>query len=263
MKPQNELALIVAYYLSRLDKESYGRLGYKTFNETARKIGTILNVKATTIKNMRDEFDHHLQNSRIGWKRELRGSRLKVFQTLQMTEDDELLEIVKEIIENSDFISSSAYKDIEALLKAGEKAQNQAKVFVPRGPTGKKAENAYIDLFHKRAIPAAGQLIDCRDMGCGYDFEIRTHEGDSVLIEVKGLAKADGGILFTDKEWQQAKKHRKNYYLILISNIDKKPTLRIVQDPVAQLAPKRTIYTSIQVGWSVAKGKMQNIELEF
>ena len=81
MKPQNELALVVAYYLSRLDREAVASLGYKSFNEAAEDIGKILDVKPNTIKNMRDEFDYSMQNSRIGWRRELRGSRLKVFHT--------------------------------------------------------------------------------------------------------------------------------------------------------------------------------------
>jgi sporulation protein YlmC with PRC-barrel domain len=51
MKPQNELALIVAYYLSRLDRKGYSALGYKNYNEAAKRIGTILDVKLNTIKN--------------------------------------------------------------------------------------------------------------------------------------------------------------------------------------------------------------------
>ena len=77
MKPQNELALIVAYYLSRFDKQGYSLLGYKTFMDATKGIGLTLGVKPRTIQGMRDEFDPYNQNNRIGWERELRGSRLK------------------------------------------------------------------------------------------------------------------------------------------------------------------------------------------
>ncbi|MFA6550701.1 MAG: hypothetical protein WCT36_05115, partial [Candidatus Gracilibacteria bacterium] len=103
MRPQNELALIVAYYLSRLDKQGYLLLGYKSFMDATKGVGLILGVKPRTIQGMRDEFDPYHQNNRVGWERELRGSRLKILKTFQETDDEALLEIVKEILHNKEF----------------------------------------------------------------------------------------------------------------------------------------------------------------
>src|SRR5665213_2339944 len=131
MKPQNKLALVVAYYLSRLDKEAITNLGYKTFKEAATDIGQILDVNPNTVKNMRDEFDYHLQNARIGWRRELTGSRLKVFQTFQMTDDNELTDIVKEILTNGEWTKTDSYKDLLSVLGRDEKGTGAAGIFIP------------------------------------------------------------------------------------------------------------------------------------
>ena len=50
MKPENELALIVGYYLSRLDRDAYRELGYKTFTDAVTGIGSILGRLCTKLK---------------------------------------------------------------------------------------------------------------------------------------------------------------------------------------------------------------------
>ena len=155
MKPQNEIALIIAYYLSRLDKRGYLLLGYKSFNEATRKIGAILDVKPNTIKNMRDEFDPYHQNSRIGWKRELRGSRQKVMEAFQETDENVLLEIVKEMLYSKDFKNTEEYNDIHVIFGDRGKFSDSKKssVFILRGPTGKAAESVFIEYFQKTKKP--------------------------------------------------------------------------------------------------------------
>lgn len=254
MKPQNELALIVGYFLSRMDKEGYLLLGYKTFGEATEKIGEILGAKKNTIKNMRDEFDPYHQNSRIGWKRELSGSRLKVFKSFQDTDDTTLLEIVKEILHNKEFKESEEYRDIHALFgKDGDfPKQKSTTVFILRGPTGKAAEAFFLENFKETAEPVSGEIVDCRDLGVGYDFEIKA-AGTSYFVEVKGLATESGGILFTNKEWQTAQKCRENYFLALVKNVSSKPEISFIQNPAEKLKTKKNIYTTIQLNWSVSE----------
>ncbi|MDE1874538.1 MAG: DUF3883 domain-containing protein, partial [Patescibacteria group bacterium] len=202
MKPQNELALIIAYYLSRLDKTGYLELGYKNFAEATKEIGRILNVKPNTIKNMRDEFDPYHQNDRIGWKRELRGSRLKVLKAFQETDDETLFEIIKEMLQNNKFKDTEEHLDIHTLFSEKSSAikDKEPPLFILRGPTGKAAEAFFLEYFERNAFPVAGKIIDSRDFGCGYDFEICDRD-QSYFVEVKGLASKTGGVLFTNKEW--------------------------------------------------------------
>nr|WP_262984093.1 DUF3883 domain-containing protein [Paenibacillus ihbetae] len=67
-------------------------------------------------------------------------------------------------------------------------------------------------------MPMDGTLVDTRDLGCGYDFEIINGNLKS-YIEVKGLGGHTGGVMFTNKEWQLAKEKMENYYLIIVQNV--------------------------------------------
>lgn len=254
IKPQNELALIVSYYLSRFGKHGYALLGYKSFSDATRGIGLILGVKPRTIQGMRDEFDPYNQNSRVGWKRELRGSRLKVFKTFQESDDSTLLEIVKEILNNKEFKSTEEYHDFQSLFSENKKVSKpiSKSIYILRGPTGRAAELFFLNYYKDNVLPVKGKIIDCRDLGCGYDFEIKNNK-QSCFIEVKGLALADGGVLFTNKEWQTAIKYGEMYYLVIVKNLSNVPEITIIQNPSLKLTPKKNIYTTVQISWSVAE----------
>lgn len=100
MELNNKLALIVAYYLSKYDRQALKRLGYKNWKIAFSSISNILNVKGNTIKNMRDEFDVVHPNNRVGWyQRELSSSRKEVIVKYQEKNEEELFEIVKNILE--------------------------------------------------------------------------------------------------------------------------------------------------------------------
>ncbi|MDO8495236.1 MAG: DUF3883 domain-containing protein [bacterium] len=261
MKPQNELALVIAYYLSRFDKNGYLTLGYKSFNEAAREVGRILDVKPNTVKNMRDEFDPYHQNSRIGWKRELRGSRLKILKAFQETDDETLLEIVKEILYNIEFKKSEEYGDIRTLF--GDKKQGsylRSPIFILRGPTGKNAESLFMKHFQNTTQPVKGKLIDCRDLGSGYDFEIQNENG-SYFIEVKGLSLSTGGILFTNKEWQTALRYGGKYYLVIVKYISVSPEIIMSQNPTLKLKAQKNIYTTLQVNWTISNKILSNLRM--
>lgn len=92
-------SLTVAYYLSRVDKEALKQLGYTNYTDAFKKLATILGQKASTIKNMRDEFDPYFDNGRKGWyQRELRGTRKEVFDMYSSVSDRKLAEVVKDIL---------------------------------------------------------------------------------------------------------------------------------------------------------------------
>jgi len=253
MTDNNKQALIVAYYLSRYDKEAYTYLGYASFSEAVKTIGKILDVKPNTVKNMRDEFDPYHDNRRIGWQRELRGSRMKVLKAFQETDQGTLAEIVSGILFDKNFKETDACVDINNIFSDKDNnAVDKLPIFNLRGPTGKKAEMLFMEYFKKTQLPVEGSLIDKRDYGCGYDFEINKGE-NCYFIEVKGLVAGDGGVLFTNKEWQTALKHGNNYYLVLIRNVSSLPDIKIIRNPASVLKAKKNIYTTMQVNWSVSE----------
>jgi len=95
MKKGNELALVIAYYLSKFDKKAYESLGFGSNTRTHEQIGRRLSVNPNTVKNMRDDFDSIHPNPRAGWhQRDLRPSRRKVVEDFGHVPEHELRDYV-------------------------------------------------------------------------------------------------------------------------------------------------------------------------
>ncbi|MNN01852.1 hypothetical protein D3C81_1144820 [compost metagenome] len=195
---------------------------------------------------MRDEFDSVHDNGRAGrYQRELRPSRASVVQKFQNMPEEDLREVILELF-NSKFLLTSEFKEISD--KISDKKDERA--FVLRGPTGKKAEEIFIAYHEKFQSPIPGQLVDTREQGCGYDFEIR--EGDCVcFIEVKGINGEKGGISFTNKEWQLAKKEKEKCYLVVVNNLAEGAKINIINNPASKLSVNKDIFLTIGVNWTV------------
>lgn len=261
MKEDIKPALIVAYYLSRCDKAAWANLGYKSSRQGFEGLGKVLGVNPTTLRYRRDEFDAYNDNGRVGWLRPITGTRAKVVKAFQDTDDDTLLEIVKEIVENREFQHSEEYADIAAILSETADKKSEASVvttYVARGKTGKAAEGLFKKYFEQTRRPIEGELIDRRDDGCGYDYEINA-PGGPYLIEVKGLAAEDGSIMFTNKEWETARTHKEKYYVFIVRNVSGHPTFECIQNPVACLSPKKHIHPSIQVSWTISGSTLRSL----
>lgn len=85
-------ALIVAYYLSKYDRNALETLQYKSFLSAFRDIGKKLSIKPNTIKNRRDDFDSIHSNSRSGWyQKELSKSSLEVVEKFENVSQDALV----------------------------------------------------------------------------------------------------------------------------------------------------------------------------
>ena len=99
MEKNSQLALVIAYYLSKFDQRAYKELNYESMTATHLELGRILNVKASKIKNMRDEFDSIHDNPRVGWyQRDLRPSRMKIVDEYANFTEEELKAVVFKII---------------------------------------------------------------------------------------------------------------------------------------------------------------------
>ena len=99
MEKNSQLALVIAYYLSKFDQKAYRELNYESMTATHLELGRILNVKASKIKNMRDEFDSIHDNPRVGWyQRDLRPSRMEIVDKYKNFSEEELKAVVFKII---------------------------------------------------------------------------------------------------------------------------------------------------------------------
>lgn len=261
MNRERKLAHIVAYYLSRFDKEALAQLGYKTDREAFHKTAEFLGLVPNYIKFRRDEFDV-AHPHRKGWHK--RPMTLSVNNTINALKDlDEpiLRHIVLDILSKGTNSEVSDNLDQLTLIFPHEERKRKKGTFIPRNITGRKAEEIFTEWYKKnsRVFPIAKDFIDMRDYGCGYDFQLITPDNIVYALEVKGLSDEDGGILITSKEWEVALKMKQNYYLVVITSINNQPTVSVINNPRKVLSPKRNVQTVIQVNWSVSKSEIQQL----
>lgn len=254
MEEKHKLTLYISYYLSRFNEEGIRKLGYSTWNKAFADIATKLNVKIHSVKNWRDEFDP-IHGHRAGWhQRPMSPSRYKVVQALEDLDEPEIRSLITDILNGKIKEDSN---NLEELLKVVSDNHSEGKTnFILRAPTGRRAEEFFIEYHANHLAPAKGELIDTRDLGCGYDFEIKGSK--SVYVEVKGLASENGGVLFTNKEWETALKMQDSYILALVSGINQNPDIRFIFNPAKTLQAKKNIVTTIQIQWSVTANQFEN-----
>lgn len=256
------LALVVAYFLSKYDEFAYESLGFRHKGETHDDIGSRLGVKGTSVKNMRDEFDPVHDTPRVGWhQRAMTPTRLKVIELFQHLPKEDLLYVVQCILHDNEGLEASGF---EQLLNISEKREaskgSTSRVFTSRGKTGRRAEEFFIQYFKDNNMPCPGELVDRRDDGCGYDFEV-INEGARVQVEVKGLDSESGGITLTSKEWRVAEANPDTYFLAIIRNVSDVPTIQIIRDPVSRLSVTKSIYTCVQINWNVSERELSKVGL--
>lgn len=254
MENNHKLTLYVSYYLSRFNIEGLNHLGYSSWSIAFEDIGKKLGVKPNSVKNWRDEFDP-IHEHRSGWyQRPMNPSRVAVVKALEDLDENSIRQIVFEIFENRN------KADIENLLNLVEEDKPEYKTqgkFILRGPTGRKAE-IFFQKYHKDfGRPFPGELVDTRDLGCGYDFEIHA-TAKKCFVEVKGLSEISGGILFTNKEWNTAQEKGDDYFLVIVKSLTSMPQVSIIQNPVTKMNAKRNVYTTVQVQWSVSEKELSN-----
>lgn len=117
-----QAGLLLAYYISRLDREAISNLGYSGFTEAFQKLGKLIGDKPNNIKNMRDEFDPYFPNTRAGWyQREMSPSRKEIFDKYENVPDEQLTKIVLSMVnsykENGMKTREEILRDLGALIR--------------------------------------------------------------------------------------------------------------------------------------------------
>lgn len=262
MNREHKLAHIVAYYLSRFDKEALENLGYKSDKEAWNKIGAALNVKPNYIKFRRDEFDV-VHPYRLGWyKRPMTLSIIRTLDAYENFDEVTLRGLVQDIInsaQNPNFdIEMQVLSSI--LPSDSEKKKRKVGAYTTRGITGKKAEDEFVWQLTTKKIefPEEVKIKNVTIEGCGYDFKL-IGKNTNYYVEVKGMSSVSGGILLTNKEWVTARIKGDKYYLAIVSNIENEPQIRLIKNPAELINPTRNVFSIIQVNWSVSEKSLKNI----
>ena len=254
MERSHKLAYIVACYLSRFDKVALQNLEFKSANEAFHKIAEALQIKPNYIKFRRDDFDV-VHPHRQGWhKRPLAANIVNTVNALERLDELMLRSIVKDILSGG--VASWTIDDQDRLVSffIGEKTGKKAEIFIPRGITGKKAEEYFIKWHAENPgyfLPEA-ELKDVRECGCGYDFEVVGSNNARCVVEVKGITTDAGGILFTEKEWRVAEELGEKFNLFVVNMKNEgESRVTIINNPFQSLHPVKNIQTVIQVNWAV------------
>ena len=146
--------------------------------------------------------------------------------------------------------------DIVVQIGSGEEKKPRNAVYVNRSGTGRAAEEAFIKNRKEINVRFGGNLSDKRDDGCGYDFEI-DDGAEKTFVEIKGLDGETGGVCFSGKEWEQAKKLGNLYWLVLVRNASSAPTFQCVQAPVEKLVARKSFVQRVQILWNVAEKELR------
>ena len=236
-------ALIIGYAMSRLDVDYLKFRNANSWRAVYDEASRALSVKPISFRNLRDEFDPFHSNKRLGWhKRQMMPSRQRVLEDLRDVSDDALKALIDRILMRD----NEAITDVvDTLVATPRPVHNVAERLL----TGRRAEEYFLAhceslIGHKRS-----ELIDHRYSACGFDFGI-VHL-PMYCIEIKGLKRSKGEVLFTDREWSEAKLRRENYSLVVIGNMDATPRGKLLNDPYQTLDATCLYQVSVAASWKV------------
>jgi len=237
-------AVIIGYAMSRLDRKYLDSRSSATWKLAFEEAARALSIRPTSFKNLRDEFDPVHGNRRKGWhKRPLRPNRQRVLGELCEVSDDALLDLVARILNHDEEATAEA---IDSLVTKPRVVHNVAERLL----TGRRAEEFFLANTDQIVRVKREDIIDVRQAAAGFDFGVRDHPENA--IEIKGMKQARGEILFTDREWFEAKNRRENYWLVVIGNLATKPVPRVIRNPNAVLEATCRYQASLTAVWRSA-----------
>jgi len=233
-------AIIVAYAMSRLNTSFLEGFGYSSWRSAFAGTGDLLGVPAASMKNLRDEFDP-VHGYRKGWhQRPLRPNRQRVLTEFCDVSDEALQEVVESLLRHD---RNAIEQVVGPLAFAKERVENVAE----RLRTGRMAEEFFMSNSNMICGIDPKSLVDRRQDAVGFDFAVSGQTG--IAIEVKGLKKHKGAILFTDLEWQTAQYRQRNYWLVVVGNIATTPIGQLLCNPADLLSVKSQVRRAFTVSW--------------
>lgn len=244
-KHENYEALnLIGYGLAKFNNNFIRNFGCKAktdFYQYIVKLGIAETVG--TVKNRQDLFDPFFDNNRKGWwqKGDTYIHRKVFIDSLFGTlNSNDYTNIVKLYLKN---INSILVDKIE--LSTSPLINSK---FKQLQETGQKAERFFMENYKKIKFFKYGILEDARNFGDGYDFQIQV-KNEYFLTEIKGVRMDRGSIRMTKNEFSKAKEYCNGYALVIISNLDGKPDMNIIFNPINMLNFSKKIIHSSQLNY--------------
>ena len=202
-----------------------------------------------TIKNRQDLFDPFFDNGRKGWwqKGDTYIHRKLLIDSLFGDLDCiRYSQIVKLYInQNFDTPFKTLSKPSPIVISKFNQLQK----------TGLEAELYFLNNYSQIDNFKEGAIQDARLLGDGYDFQIDV-VARCFLVEVKGVRETSGAIRLTQNEYKKAQEYKKDYFVVIVSNLIDTPKITLIEDPVKniRLEPKEIIthqvyYHSSSLRW--------------
>ncbi|MEX2242607.1 MAG: DUF3883 domain-containing protein [Fimbriimonadaceae bacterium] len=239
IKPE---AIVVAYALSRLGPRLFAEFGWKTWGQAFAATSNALDEGHSSIRLLRDEFDPFFDNGRQGWwKRPPHDSRVAVYVEFAGMSDEALVETVRRILAHD-------VAPLQEVLAVVDAPVSRVAGVAERLLTGRLAEEHFMRSCKAIVDVAPSRLVDMRQSACGFDFGVSAMPG--VAIEVKGLKRARGDVLFTDREWSEALVRRGDYWLVVVGCLPDSPRGSVTRDPSTVLSARCRIVPSSRTEWT-------------
>jgi Domain of unknown function (DUF3883) len=234
-------AIVVGYAMSRLDKAYLHAHHCRSWKEAFKQAAAELEIRPGSLKNLRDEFDPVHDNRRKGWhQRPLRPNRQRILDELKDLSEDALLELVARILHREE---DAILEAIDSLAVPPRTAHNVAERLL----TGRRAEEFFLANCERLIKIAPDKIVDCRAAACGFDFGVANQPKRA--IEVKGLKLVKGEILFTDREWTEAKARGADYLLVVVGNLAATPRAKVLPHPYATLEARCDYQVTVAAVW--------------
>jgi len=248
MTEQNRKEMLAGLFLAKFDRAGLSALGFSTWNEAYNTLALAVNGRPLSVKGYRDEFDPFFDNPRMGWhKRPAHQNRLDMMEEYK----DLSLETFAELV-RTQFAVSGHDLDSEigdAVVAAGVR-QDDDTPFAKRMMTGLAAENFFADHYREYRRFKDSSVERTTTFGCGFDFKLTPPGEDFLGVEVKGMLKASGNVMLTEKEFKMAGFLKQRFYLYVVTSFSKSPRPVVIEDPLsAGIAFEERAVSSVQKVW--------------
>lgn len=224
----SELMNLIGYGLAKFDMDFVKEFGFTArtaFYKYCVDLGIAKTIKSVT--NRQDSFDPYFDNGRKGWYQRNQREHIKLFiDSLFGNEDAKgYANIVKLFIQDSGKNIQQPQTTIPPAIKSRFKQLQE---------TGKEAEFYFMTNYKSIPLFENAQIEDARLWGDGYDFQIKLKTNYS-LAEIKGVREKTGSIRMTQSEYNKAEEFKDNYFLIIVSNLEKAPKFSCISNPLLHI----------------------------
>lgn len=239
-----EILNLIGYGLARFNMDFVNQFDFTTKTAFYKYlIGVGVGETESTFKMRQDLLDPFFSNGRVGFAS--RGDTYKHRKDLieslfgENIDVKSYSDIVKLYLKNNFKIEELQITEASPIIKSKFK---QLQLTGLDAELYFKANYRLVEQFEN------GSIEDARLLGDGYDFQIQI-ETKYFLVDVKGVRSNYGAFRMTEKEFSRAEEYKSNYGLVVISNLQDKPKMTTIFNPVAEIALERHERTMRQISY--------------